>query len=84
MDRSLAQNTMNTFSEARHYLNVNLIMVIFDHQSNIIAAALGLGTLLPSENSGKQTLCIQRNRSTLELCRRRHDVPFIERTIGYN
>ena len=43
MDGSLVQNTMDTFSEARYYLNVN-IMVIFDQYtcSNIIAAALGL------------------------------------------
>ena len=43
MDGCLVQNTMNTFSEARYYLNVN-IMVIFDHHSNIIAAALELET----------------------------------------
>ena len=28
------------------------ILVSFDHHSNIIAAALGLEALLPSENSG--------------------------------
>ena len=50
MDVCLVQNTMNTFSEDRYYLNVN-IMVIFDHLSNIIAAAFELETLLPSKNS---------------------------------
>ena len=45
---------MNTFSEALYYLNVNS-MVIFDHHSDIIAAALGLETVLPSKNSGYQT-----------------------------
>ena len=43
MDGCLVQNTMHTFSEARYYLNVN-IMVIFDNYRNIIAAALGLET----------------------------------------
>ena len=41
MDVCLVQNRMNTFSEDRYYLNVN-IMVIFDHHSNIIAAAIML------------------------------------------
>ena len=41
MDGCLVQNT-KTFSEARYYLNANT-MDIFDHHSNIIAAALGLG-----------------------------------------
>ena len=41
MDGCLVQ-----FSEARYDLNVN-IMVIFYHHSNIVAAALGLETLLP-------------------------------------
>ena len=49
MEECLVQNTMNTFSEARDYLNVN-ILVSFDHQSDIIAAASGLETLLPSKN----------------------------------
>ena len=44
MDGCLVQNTMNTFSEARYYLNVN-IKVIFGPHSNIIAIALGLNTL---------------------------------------
>ena len=47
MDGSFVRNMMNTFSEARYYLNVKS-MVIFDHHSNIIAATLGLKTLLPS------------------------------------
>ena len=47
------QNTMNTFSEARFYLNIN-IMVIFDHHSNLIAAALELETLLSCKNSWHQ------------------------------
>ena len=51
MDGCLVQNTMNTFSEARHHLFVK-IMVGFDHHSNIIAAALGLETVLPIKNSG--------------------------------
>ena len=50
MDACLVQNTMNTFSEARYYLNVN-ITPIFDYHSNIITAALGLEALLPSKNS---------------------------------
>ena len=50
MDGCLVQNTMNTFSEARFHLSVN-IMVSFDHHSNIIAAVLGFETSLPS-NSG--------------------------------
>ena len=50
MGGCLVQNT-NTFSDARYYLNVNM-MVIFEHHSNIIAAALGLDTLLPSKNPG--------------------------------
>ena len=53
MDVCLVQNTMNIFSEVRYYLSVN-IMVIFDDLSNIIAAAFGLETLLPSKNYGKQ------------------------------
>ena len=52
MDGCLVQNMMHTFSEVRYYLNVNIILVIFDHQSNIIAATLGLETYLPSKNSG--------------------------------
>ena len=40
---------MDTFSEVWYYLNVN-VLVSFDHHSNIIAAALGLEDLLPSEN----------------------------------
>ena len=40
MDGCLMENTMNTFSEARYYLNVNS-MVIFDHHNNIFVAALG-------------------------------------------
>ena len=47
---TMVQNTMNTFSEARYYLNVNF-MVIYDQHNNIIAAALGLETFLPSTNS---------------------------------
>ena len=43
----MVQNTMLTFSEARYYLNVN-IMVILDDHSNIITAAFGLETVLPS------------------------------------
>ena len=50
MDECLVQNMMNTFSEARYYLNV-IIMVMFDHHSNIIAVAVGLETLLPSKNA---------------------------------
>ena len=50
MDRCLVQNKMNTFSEARYYLNINT-MVIFDHHSNLMAAALGLETSLSSKNS---------------------------------
>ena len=50
MDGCLVQNTMNTFSEARYYLNVNF-MAIFDHHNNRIAAALELETLLPNKNS---------------------------------
>ena len=42
---------MDTFSEACIIFNVN-ILVSFDHHSNIVAAALGLEALLPSENSG--------------------------------
>ena len=44
--------TINIFSEVRYYpySNVN-IMVIFDHHYNIIAAVLGLETLLSSKNS---------------------------------
>ena len=49
MDVCLMPNTMNKFSKAQYYLN---ILVICDHHSNIIAAALGLETLLPSKNSG--------------------------------
>ena len=32
MDGCLVQNTMNSFTEARYYLNVN-ILVIFDHHN---------------------------------------------------
>ena len=48
MDVCLVQSTINTFSEVRYYINLN-IMVILDHLSNIIAEALGLETLLPSK-----------------------------------
>ena len=51
MEECSVQNTINTFSEARYNLNVN-ILVSFDHHSNIIVAALGLEILLPSMNSG--------------------------------
>ena len=51
MEECLVQNMMNTFSEARDYVNVN-ILVSFDHQSHIKAAAFGSETLLPSKNSG--------------------------------
>ena len=51
MDGCMVQNTMDAFSEAGYFINVN-IMVFFDHSINIIAAALGLETLLPSKNSG--------------------------------
>ena len=74
------QNTMGTFSEARYYLNVNS-MVIVDHHSSIIAAAMGLETVLPSKNSGYQKQCIKNKHSTLKPCRLRHDLPFIERTM---
>ena len=40
MGGCFVQNTMNTFSEAQYYLSVNM-MVIFDHHSNMISAALG-------------------------------------------
>ena len=43
MDGCLVQKTMNTFSEARFHLSVN-IMFIYDHHSNIIAAVLGFET----------------------------------------
>ena len=46
MGGCLVQNTMNTFSEARYYLNIN-IMAIFDHHSNLIAAALELELYCP-------------------------------------
>ena len=45
---------MDTFSEARYYLNVNII-VIFDHHSNIIAAALGLETLITAQSDLRAT-----------------------------
>ena len=80
MDGCFVQNTMNTFSEARYYLNVN-IMVMFDHHSSMIAAALGLAVHTTSKPIF--SFEIQRNRRTLEPCRRRHDLPFTERTIGY-
>ena len=82
MDGCLVQNTINSFLEAGYYISVN-IMVIFDYHGNIIAEVLGLETALPSKNSGYKRSA-QRNRSTLELCRRRYDLPFIERTIEYN
>ena len=41
MDGCLVQNTVNTFLETQYY--------IFHHDSNIIAATLGLETLLPSK-----------------------------------
>ena len=50
MNGCLVQNTMNTYSEALYYINVNF-MVIYDQHSNIIAAALGLEIFLPSKNS---------------------------------
>ena len=50
MNGCLVQNTMNTYSEARHYLNVNFMVIYYLH-SNIIAAALGLEMFLPSKNS---------------------------------
>ena len=41
MDGCLVQNTMNTFSEARYYMYLDVnIMVIFNHHSNAIAAEL--------------------------------------------
>ena len=64
----------------RYYLNVN-IMVMFDHHSNMIAAALGFA--MHTTSKPIFSFEIQRNSSTLEPCSRRHDLPFIERTIGY-
>ena len=42
--------TYDCFSGALYYLLIN-IMALLDHHSNIIAAALGIETLLPGKNS---------------------------------
>ena len=75
MDGYLVQNTMNTFSEAKYNLNVN-IMVIFDYHSNIIGAALGLELYCPVRTQGNKSSAYKAIAVLL------HDLPFIERLIG--